>query len=77
MKKIPWKGISIGCFALVLLIVARCVVTVGKSFYFGMDWVVELMEDTWFYVGILVAAVGMGALIAMAVQNRKNSRIEE
>lgn len=77
MKKIPWKVITVVCLAMAILITARCVVTVNKAIYYGQNWVTKLMEDPWFFVGILAAALGLGSLTALAVQNRKNSRIEE
>ena len=72
MKSIPWKGIALVCLAIVVLIVARCAVTVGKAFYYGQDWLAELVEDPWFLIGILVTAIGLGALAGMAVQNKKS-----
>ncbi len=77
MKKIPWKGITAACLSLALLVVARCVVTVGKAQYYGQDWIAKVMEDPWFLVGILAAALGLGALAALAVQNKNISRIKE
>lgn len=77
MKKIPWKGIVAGSLVLTLLVVARCVVTVEKAKYFGQNWEQKLMNDPWLYVGIVAAALGLGALAGLAVQNKKRSRIEE
>ena len=78
MKKIPWKQIVFYSLGVVVLIVARSAVTVGKSIYFGYDWYVDLVKDPWLYVGMVVAAVGLVSLIALALQRKdKNSRIEE
>ena len=74
MKMIPWKGIAIGCLVAALLIVARCVVTVGKGVYYHYDYLPKLIQDPWFYVGIVAAAVGMGALAALAVQVKKRQQ---
>ncbi len=55
-----------------LLVVARCAVTVGKAFYYHQEWIPKLMEDPWFYVGIVATAFGLGSLAALAVQNKQS-----
>lgn len=77
MKKIPWKYFAFASLGMVVLVAARSAVSIGKSIYYGFDWYAELAEDPWFYVGILAAAAGLISLAAMAIQRRKNSRIEE
>lgn len=77
MKKIPWKYVVFASLGMVVLVAARSAVSIGKSIYYGYNWYAELAEDPWFYVGIAAAAVGLIALVAMAVQRKKNSRIEE
>lgn len=74
MRNIPWKGIVLGCLALVGLIVARSLVTIGKDMYFGYDWWFHLLSDPWFYVGMVAAAAGLGALVAYGLENKKTQQ---
>lgn len=71
MKKLPLKGIAFGCLIMALLVVARSAVSVGKAFYYHMDWIPELVEDPWFIVGIVAAIAGIAALILMGVYRKK------
>ena len=75
MKKIPWKAICLGCLVASVLIVGRCIVTVGKANYYGQNWEQKLVEDPWFFVGIVAAVIGLVSAIVWFVQN-KSSRIE-
>lgn len=77
MKKIPWMTISILCFCLMLLVAARSAVAVGKSFYYHLDWMNELMTDPWFYVGMASAAGGVVSLIARNIQLRKQNQQDQ
>ncbi len=74
MRRIPWKGIVLGCLALVGLIAARSLVTVGKDMYYGYDWWFHLLSDPWFYVGMVAAAAGLGALVAYGLENKKTQQ---
>lgn len=71
MKKIPFKQIMFGCLAMALLVAARSAVTVGKAFYYRTDWVAKLVEDPWFIVGLVAAAVGLLALLLMMWQRKE------
>ena len=72
MKKIPFKAIAAACMTLALLVVARCAVTYGRTVYYGgTDWVSKVVEDPWFTVGILAAAVSVVSLILLLVQRKQ------
>ncbi len=73
MKKIPWKGIAIGSLVMVILVVARSVVTVAKAVYYSQDWSAKLVEDPWFVVGIVAALLGVGALLELKTQQKKRA----
>lgn len=70
MKKIPFRGIAVACMAQALLVVARCLVTVGKAKYFGYAWKPKLQEDPWVVVGIVAAILAVGAVAGWIVQER-------
>lgn len=77
MKNIPWKWIAIGCLAMVGLVAARSIVTVGKDIYYGYDWWFHIMKDPWFYVGMGVAVLGIGSTVAFGIQNKMKQQFEE
>lgn len=67
MKNIPWKGIAVGCGILAVLVLVRCVVTVGRNLYYGGTyWQNEIMQDPWFYIGMMAAAFCVAALLVLA-----------
>lgn len=72
MRKIPWKGIAIGCLVLALLVAARSAVTVGKALYYRVEWVSQLVEDPWFIVGIVAAVLGILALLMLGLLQKKD-----
>ena len=75
MKKIPWKGLAYGCGILALLVLARCVVTAGRMLYYygGSYWQSAIMEDPWFYIGMVAAAVCVAALLVLADRTSKEA----
>ena len=78
MKALPWKGIATVCGILTALVVARCAVTVGfVRYYGGSYWMDKLMEDPWFYIGMVSAAVCACALLALAKQEEKENNVSE
>ena len=46
----------------------------GKDMYFGYDWWFHLLSDPWFYVGMVAAAAGLGALVAYGLENKKTQQ---
>ena len=73
MKKIPFKAISLTCITLVVLVVARCAVTAGRTKYYGgTDWITPVVEDPWFLVGMIAAALSVISLILLLVQRKQN-----
>ena len=76
MKKIPFRAIALICIAQAVLVLMRCLVTVGKSKYFGQDWKLKLQEDPWVLVGIIAAILAAGAIAGWVVQHKLTSRSE-
>ena len=75
MRKIPWKGIAVGCGFLSVLVVIRCAVTAGYVLYYGgRDWQKAVMEDPWLYIGMVAAGLCVFALLALAGQNQKEEK---
>ena len=76
MKKIPWKGIGISCALLVLLVIGRCAVTVGRVIYYGgSNWLNKILSDPWTMVGIAAAAVcaiAFGVLAFQTIREKRN-----
>ncbi len=59
MRKLPWKWISRICGIGVLLVAGRAAVTIGRARYWGTDWLSDIREDPWIYVGFALAAIGI------------------
>ena len=76
MKKIPFRAIALICAAQAVLVLMRCLVTVGKCRYFGQDWKSKLQEDPWVVVGIIAAALAAGAIAGWLVQWKLHQRRE-
>ena len=75
MKNFPWKGTAIGCAILTVLVIARCAVTVGfVRYYGGNNWMDKLMEDPWFYIGMVSAAACACSLMVLADQDKKKAK---
>lgn len=77
MKHIPWKGIAAGCGILAVMVLVRCVVTAGRFIYYGGTyWQNEIMQDPWFYVGMVAAAFCVAALLVLADRSDKETKKE-
>ena len=75
MFRFPFKGVGIGCTVMTVLVIARCLATIGRARYYGYtNWNATILADPWFYVGMCAAVIGIGCLITLLVQERKNSR---
>lgn len=75
MKEFPWKGIGISCALLVLLVMGRCAVTVGRVIYYGgSNWLNKILSDPWTFVGIAAAAVCAIAFGVLAFQTIRKKR---
>lgn len=71
MKKIPWKGIAIGCAIMTVLVIAKCSVSAGMAIYYKKSWSEPILADPWLYVGIAAALIGTIALITDRLIARK------
>ena len=73
MKKLPYLSISLGCFFLSFLVVARCSVTVGREAYYGSSAAMEkVMADPWFYIGIAATLVGLCCGLLFCAEKKKD-----
>lgn len=78
MRKIPWKGLAIGCGILTVLVIIRSIITARRFLYYGgLYWQQEVFEDPWLYIGMVSAAACVAALLALAGQERKNEKQEK
>lgn len=72
MKKIPWNVIMIASTVMTLLVAARCIATACMELYYGRrNWVSVILQDPWFYVGIVTAALVCISAIACLIRQRK------
>ena len=78
MKKIPWKGLAVSCGTLAILVLFRCIITAGRLLYYGSAyWKNAIMQDPWFYIGMVSAAVCACALLVLAKQEEKENNVSE
>jgi hypothetical protein len=78
MQKIPFKSIGIGCAIMTLLIVARCLVSIGRVLYYGgTNWLPVVQEDPWLYVAVVTAATSVLCFTMTILQERLQDREEE
>ena len=71
MKKFPFKTIG-GCSAiLTVLIIARCMVSIGRVLYYGgTQWLPVVQDDPWLYVSVASAAFSVICFTMAMVQDR-------
>ena len=75
MAHFPFKGIGIGCTILTFLVIVRCIVTIAWNRYYGyVNWSSLVLQDPWFYVGMLAAALGIACFVTTMIQEKKHSR---
>ncbi len=78
MKRIPWKGLAMGCGILAVLVVFRCVITAGRFLYYGGTyWQQEVMADPWLYIGMAAAAGCVAALLVLSDQADRKEKAEQ
>ena len=78
MQKIPFKSIGIGCAIMTLLVVARCLVSVGRVLYYGgTNWLPVVQEDPWLYVAVVTAATSVLCFTMTILQERLQDREED
>jgi hypothetical protein len=78
MQKIPFKSIGIGCAIMTLLIVARCLVSIGRVLYYGgTNWLPVVQEDPWLYVAVVTAATSVLCFTMTILQERLQDREED
>ena len=54
------KKILMSCVVMTLLVVARCIATAVRELYYGRTaWMNVILQDSWFYVGIVTAAMAI------------------
>ncbi len=73
--RFPWKGTGISCAVVTLLVILRCLTTIGRHLYYGgTNWSPLVLGDPWFYVGMACAALGIACFTILIILENKNSR---
>ncbi len=68
-----WRALAgTGC-VVVILVIGRVIVTVGRARYWHQDWLPKVQQDPWVYVGFAAAAL---AIIAWAMLPGKKKKPE-
>ena len=76
MDRIPFKTIGIYSAILTLLIIARCMVSIGRVMYYGgMYWLTVIQEDPWLYVSI--ASSSLSALCFLLAYYREQVQLRK
>lgn len=72
MKHIPFKAIGAGSAILTVLIIVRCLVSIGRVLYYGGNyWLSVIQEDPWLYVGVATAAISVLCFSMALLQERQ------
>lgn len=78
MKHIPFKAIGAGSAILTVLIIIRCLVSIGRVLYYGGDyWLSVIQEDPWLYVGVATAAISVLCFSLALLQERQAAQDDE
>lgn len=76
MNRIPFKTIGVCSAILTVLIIARCLVTIGRVRYYGdFYWLTAIQEDPWLYVS--VASSALSALCFLLAYYREQSQLRK
>ena len=71
MQKIPFKTIGGCCAVMTILIIARCLVSIGRVLYYGGNyWLSVIQADPWLYVSVATAACSVICFTMAIVQER-------
>jgi hypothetical protein len=71
MDRIPFKTIGFCSATLTLLIVARCLVSIGRVLYYGGNyWLSVIQADPWLYVAVATAAISVISFTMTIMQER-------
>lgn len=75
MKHIPFKFIGACSAILTVLIIVRCLVSIGRVLYYGGDyWLSVIQEDPWLYVGVATAAISVLCFSLALLQERQEAQ---
>jgi hypothetical protein len=78
MDKIPFKTIGGCCAALTVLIIARCLVSIGRVLYYGGNyWLTVIQADPWLYVSVASAAMSVVCFTMAVIQERQCESSED
>ena len=71
MQKIPFKTIGGCCAVMTILIIARCLVSIGRVLYYGGNyWLSVIQADPWLYVSVATTALSVICFTMAIVQER-------
>lgn len=76
MKKFPWGVIGAASAVMTALIIARCIVTIGRASYYGMSWLPKVQEDPWMLVGILTALICILSIVMMVFLKKEKPNLK-
>ena len=78
MDKIPFKTIGGCCAVLTVLIIARCLVSIGRVLYYGGNyWLTVIQADPWLYVSVASAAMSVVCFTMAVILERQKEASEE
>ena len=78
MDKIPFKTIGGCCAVLTVLIIARCLVSIGRVLYYGGNyWLTVIQSDPWLYVSVASAAICVVCFTMAVILERQKEVSEE
>ncbi len=73
MKQKTWRTIGYVCATIVILVIGRVIVTVGRAKYWSQDWLSKVQQDPWVYIGFAAAAVAIIAWAMLPGKKKKDS----
>ena len=78
MNKIPFKTIGACSAILTVLIILRCLVSIGRVLYYGGNyWLTVIQADPWLYVSVASAAISVVCFAMAIIEERSTDASEE
>ena len=78
MKRIPFKTIGTCSAILTVLIIVRCLVSIGRVLYYGGNyWLSVIQADPWLYVSVCSAALSVVCFLLAYRQELSTEETED
>ena len=75
MQKIPFKTIGYCSAFLTILIIGRCLVSIGRVLYYGgTNWLAVIQADPWLYVSVASAALSVLCFTMTILQEQRQQQ---